>query len=311
MLHPPQKIEEITGPSFRTANLQASIPNFADKLGFASCNLVSQNLCAEILNLPYGSVIGDLDGLDPVSTIEQLKTALKSERKALHAVYTELEEERSASAVAANQTMAMINRLQEEKAAMQMEALQHQRMMDEQPKYDQEVLQLLNELLVKREKERQELEKELEVYKKRVLEFEAKEKDSDALSIDLNQEAKEDEGFYAHQESTPADETNGKHQILSSMGKSLLPLFDDAISDENGDVAHENGFFYSNGVHHDLDITGDYDLQNNKSVALEEELDCLHERLQALEADREFLNYCIKLKIARIFGFIFLRKIMG
>nr|GMC87699.1 myosin-binding protein 2 [Ipomoea batatas] len=73
----------------------------------------------------YGSVIGDLDGLDPVSTIERLKTALKSERKALHAVYTELEEERSASAVAANQTMAMINRLQEEKGAMQMEALQY------------------------------------------------------------------------------------------------------------------------------------------------------------------------------------------
>nr|GMD84143.1 disease resistance protein RPM1-like [Ipomoea batatas] len=39
------------------------------------------------------------------------------------------------------------------------------------------------------------------------------------------------------------------------------------------------------------DITGDYDLQNNKRVAVEEELDCLQERLQALEADREFLNY--------------------
>ncbi|XP_019164937.1 PREDICTED: myosin-binding protein 2 [Ipomoea nil] len=322
-----------------------------------------------------GSVIGDLDGLDPVSSIERLKTALKSERKALHALYTELEEERSASAVAANQTMAMINRLQEEKASMQMEALQYQRMMDEQSEYDQEALQLLNELMVKREKERQELEKELEVYRKRVLEFEAKERvavlkrskdngsarsafssascsngeeDSDGLSIDLNQEAK-DESFYAHQESsTPADdvlnledsladfegermaileqlkvleeklitmdyedskgeinghsngyakEMNGKHQILSSMGKSLLPLFDDALSDdENGDVApHENGF-YSNGVVHDSDITtGDYDdLQNNnKRVAVEEELDCLHERLQALEADREFLKHCI------------------
>nr|GMD84029.1 myosin-binding protein 2-like [Ipomoea batatas] len=94
-----------------------------------------------------------------------------------------------------------------------------------------------------------------------------------------------------------AKETNDKHQILSSMGKSLLPLFDDDISDENGDVAHENEFFYSNGVHHDSDITGDYDLQNNKRVVVEEELDCLHERLQALEADREFLNYCIKLRL--------------
>nr|GLL27303.1 myosin-binding protein 2 [Ipomoea trifida] len=94
-----------------------------------------------------------------------------------------------------------------------------------------------------------------------------------------------------------AKETNGKHQILSSMGKSLLPLFDDDISDENGDVAHENEFFYSNGVHHDSNITGDYDLQNNKRVVVEEELDCLHERLQALEVDREFLNYCFKLRL--------------
>nr|GMD78246.1 myosin-binding protein 2 [Ipomoea batatas] len=318
-----------------------------------------------------GSVIGDLDGLDLVSMIERLKTTLKSERKALHAVYTELEEERSASAVATNQTMAMINRLQEEKAAMQMEALQYQRMMDEQSEYDQEALQLLNELMVKREKEKQELEKELEVHRKSVLEFDAKEKVVmfKRSKDGSDRKTKEDESFYAHQESTPADEvlnfedsladfegkrmaileqlkvleeklitmdyeevgemedlkageinghangfakeTNSKHQILSSMGKSLLPLFDDAISDENGDVAHKNGFFYSKGVHHDSEITGDYDLQNNKRVAVEEELDCLHERLQALEADREFLNYCIKLKIARIFGLIFMRKIMG
>ncbi|KAK6926045.1 GTD-binding domain [Dillenia turbinata] len=40
--------------------------------------------------------------------------------------------ERSASAIAANNTNAMITRLQAEKAAVQMEALQYQRMMEEQ-----------------------------------------------------------------------------------------------------------------------------------------------------------------------------------
>lgn len=39
-------------------------------------------------------------------------------------LYDELEEERSASKIAANQTLAMINRLQKEKATIQMEALQ-------------------------------------------------------------------------------------------------------------------------------------------------------------------------------------------
>ncbi|KAF7816462.1 myosin-binding protein 3-like [Senna tora] len=141
------------------------------------------------------------EGGDPVVTIELLKTALKTERKVLSDLYQELEEERSASAVAANQTMAMITRLQEEKAAMQMEALQYQRVMEEQTEYDQEALQLLNELMTKREKEKQELEKELEEFKQKVLAYEAKEKlrtcsnnrDSDDLSIDLNKEAREEE----------------------------------------------------------------------------------------------------------------------
>ncbi|KAJ6982061.1 hypothetical protein NC653_025231 [Populus alba x Populus x berolinensis] len=106
-----------------------------------------------------GSIISDIDVGDGVLTMEKLKSALRAERKTLSALYAELEEERSASAVAASQTMAMINRLQEEKAAMQMEAFQYQRMMEEQSEYDQEALQLLSELVVKREKEKAELEK--------------------------------------------------------------------------------------------------------------------------------------------------------
>ncbi|THU50188.1 hypothetical protein C4D60_Mb06t17470 [Musa balbisiana] len=122
-----------------------------------------------------GSVASEFEGCETLA-VDQLKAALKAERKALSALYAELEEERSAAAIAANQTMAMITRLQEEKAAMQMEALQYQRMMDEQSEYDQEALELLNELMIKREREKQDLEKELEVYRKKVLHYEAKER---------------------------------------------------------------------------------------------------------------------------------------
>ncbi|ONK75168.1 uncharacterized protein A4U43_C03F14060 [Asparagus officinalis] len=94
-----------------------------------------------------GSVASEIDG-NGILTVDQLKAALRAERKALSALYMELEEERSASAIAANQTMAMITRLQEEKAAMQMEALQYQRMMEEQSEYDQEALQLLKSITV-------------------------------------------------------------------------------------------------------------------------------------------------------------------
>ncbi|KAL5218029.1 hypothetical protein ABZP36_018713 [Zizania latifolia] len=122
-----------------------------------------------------GSVASEMELSEP-STIDQLKSALQAERKALGALYAELEEERSAAAIATNQTMAMINRLQEEKAAMQMEALQYQRMMEEQSEYDQEALQLLNELVTKREREKHELERELDLCRQKVMHYEDKER---------------------------------------------------------------------------------------------------------------------------------------
>ena len=90
--------------------------------------------------------------------------------------------------------------------------------MEEQSEYDQEALQLLNELMMKREKEKLELEKELEVYRKKVHEKMmmsrrdgsmrsrtsspscSNAEDSDGLSIDLNHEAKEENRFYSHQD---------------------------------------------------------------------------------------------------------------
>ncbi|MBA0828552.1 hypothetical protein Goarm_013219, partial [Gossypium armourianum] len=346
-----------------------------------------------------GSVFSDIECGDGVLTVEKLKSALKAERKALNDLYTELEEERSASAVAAHQTMAMINRLQEEKAAMQMEALQYQRMMEEQSEYDQEALQLLNELMVKREKEKAELEKELEIYRRRVQDYETREKmimlrrrkddgtrsatsgtcsnaeDSDSPSVDLNQEPKEEDSFGNHQEdsrqNTPADavlyleeslasfeeerlsileqlkvleekmvslndeelhfedvksiellyeengngfygisdftyETNGvtnghfegangKHhqekKLMAANAKRLLPLFDAADAEiEDGLLnGHGNGF---DSVVFQQNSPANSELESKK-LAIEEEVDHVYERLQALEADREFLKHCI------------------
>jgi predicted nucleic acid-binding Zn-ribbon protein len=57
---------------------------------------------------------------------------------------------------------------------MQMEAIQYQRLMEEQSEYDQEALQRLNEQVVKREKEKQDLERELELYRHKVHLYEVK-----------------------------------------------------------------------------------------------------------------------------------------
>lgn len=138
------------------------------KLLFLSKNDYAAAEDARDVSIP----VSDTDGDDPIRTIERLKETVRSEQEALRGLYAELEEERSASAIAANQTMAMITRLQEEKAKVQMEALQYQRMMEEQAEYDQEALQLLNHLMVKREKEKEELQRELDVFKAKVLQYE-------------------------------------------------------------------------------------------------------------------------------------------
>lgn len=96
-----------------------------------------------------------------------LKRQVRLDRKSLMELYMELDEERSASAVAANNAMAMITRLQAEKAAVQMEALQYQRMMEEQAEYDQEALQVMKDLVLKREEEIKVLEAEMDTYRER------------------------------------------------------------------------------------------------------------------------------------------------
>ncbi|CAI0399070.1 unnamed protein product [Linum tenue] len=90
---------------------------------------------------------------------------VRLDRKSLMELYMELDEERNASAVAANNAMAMITRLQAEKAAVQMEALQYQRMMEEQAEYDEEAIQLLRDDLKKKDRHVKYLENEIEAYR--------------------------------------------------------------------------------------------------------------------------------------------------
>lgn len=111
-----------------------------------------------------GSIVSEIEGESPV---ERLKRQVDHDRKLMSALYKELEEERNASAVAASQALAMITRLQEEKAALHMEALQYLRMMDEQSEYETEALQKANNLLAEKEKEIEDLEAKLEFYRRK------------------------------------------------------------------------------------------------------------------------------------------------
>ncbi|KVH96212.1 Zein-binding domain-containing protein [Cynara cardunculus var. scolymus] len=292
-----------------------------------------------------GSVMSEIDGGDPTTTVEKLKSALKAERKALHALYAELEAERGASAVAASETMAMINRLQEEKAAMQMDALHYQRMMEEQSEYDQEALQLLNDLMIKREKE-------LESYRKKVADYEVKERmrfsnstscshseDGDKMMIETNNESNGNRESRHHSIPVPNDSGSsflGLESSLTDFEKERLSILEQlkvlevklfALSDEEDphfadvrpieDFYDKNGELSGNGFNtidlaentlaplFDIGIKVDDkvtesngfhpdELENDKKrFEIEEEVDQVYERLQALEADREFLKHCV------------------
>ncbi|KAG0626180.1 hypothetical protein M758_2G108400 [Ceratodon purpureus] len=105
---------------------------------------------------------------DQYAKDQELLHALQSERETMAALYSELEEERNSSATAASEALAMISRLQEEKAAVQMESRQFQRMVMEKAMYDQEAIEVLKEILAKREEERIALEEEVRLYKDRL-----------------------------------------------------------------------------------------------------------------------------------------------
>ncbi|KAL6142854.1 hypothetical protein ACLB2K_061130 [Fragaria x ananassa] len=108
------------------------------------------------------STVSEIEG---ESVLDRLKRQVEYDKKIVASLYKELEEERSASAIASDQAMAMITRLQEEKAALHMEALQCVRMMEEQAEYDNEALSKIDDLLAEKEKEVQDLEAELEFYR--------------------------------------------------------------------------------------------------------------------------------------------------
>lgn len=107
-------------------------------------------------------------GGDENNKIRILEQALERECAAQAALHVELEKERSAAASAADEAMAMILRLQEEKASIEMESRQYQRIIEEKSAYDDEEMDILQEILMRREREKLFLEKEVEAYREMV-----------------------------------------------------------------------------------------------------------------------------------------------
>ncbi|CAI0473644.1 unnamed protein product [Linum tenue] len=92
-----------------------------------------------------------------------LRRLVRNERRRAVGAQLELEKERMAAASAADEAMAMILRLQNEKSSSEMDAKQYRRVAEQKQEYDREVIQSLQWIIMKHEYERSLLEEKLEL----------------------------------------------------------------------------------------------------------------------------------------------------
>ncbi|KAJ0989840.1 hypothetical protein J5N97_008196 [Dioscorea zingiberensis] len=107
--------------------------------------------------------------MDEGDQIRVLKEALCKQCLLMRKLYIELEEEREASATAANETLSMILRLQVEKAEEKMEACQYKKLTEEKMRQNEESLAILEEIIHQKEMEITFLKHQVQFLKQRLL----------------------------------------------------------------------------------------------------------------------------------------------
>ncbi|KAK3165603.1 hypothetical protein QOZ80_1AG0035320 [Eleusine coracana subsp. coracana] len=249
------------------------------------------------------SIVSEMEG---ESTIDRLRRQIDLDRKSIHLLCRELEEERNASAIAASQALAMITKLQDEKAAMQMEASHYQRMMEEQAEYDGEALAKANELLAEREQQIEELETELENCRQQFgtghFRFEqentnaglVEEGNHDVPMINTPRGSNslvsfEDERAYIEQCLTKLEQ---KLQSYSNNSTSADVLSSDTLEDDLSrkvSTAEDDSLDHQ-GSKEEGSSTISWEVNLTK---VQEEIATLNRRLKTLEGDRNFLEHSI------------------
>ncbi|CAK8530356.1 unnamed protein product [Lathyrus sativus] len=108
---------------------------------------------------------------DEVFDVMSLRKLVKMERQRYAAACAEIDKERVAASSAAEEAMAMILRLQNEKSSVEIEANQFRRMVEERQEYDREVIESLRWNIVELESQKIFLEEQLGIFKERLGDF--------------------------------------------------------------------------------------------------------------------------------------------
>ncbi|KAJ6697441.1 hypothetical protein OIU85_003781 [Salix viminalis] len=272
-----------------------------------------------------GSIVSEIEG---ESEIDRLKRQVEHDKKVLSALYKELEEEKNASTIAVNQAMAMITRIQEEKATLHMESLQCLRMMEEQAEYDMEALQKTNDLLAEKEKEVQDLEEELEFYRSKfsnevIFGTPFSDRKATGSRADPSEAGCEEDSAGTSRNSFKEKQVEGSNKNIITGNSSSLFEFEDEqsyITQSLKKLKRKLHLFSNNGLSlesinkYSGDKENDSREQNSevgveqnggaeeKSSSSHQELDLdslvnevsgLSQKLEALEADQNFLEHSI------------------
>ncbi|KAK2383434.1 hypothetical protein P8452_38562 [Trifolium repens] len=108
---------------------------------------------------------------DTVFDIKKLRKLVKIQRKKANVAVAELEQEQTAASSSAEEAMAMIHRLQNEKSAAEIQANQFRRMAEQKLEYDDEVIESLQWTITRHESHRSVLEEQLRVYREELKQF--------------------------------------------------------------------------------------------------------------------------------------------
>jgi hypothetical protein len=103
--------------------------------------------------------------------VTALRRLVKIERLRADMAHAELEKERMASASAADEAMAMILRLQNEKSSTEIEAKQYRQLAEQKQEFLQEVIESLQWDIINLEHERSEMEENLRLYREKLRQY--------------------------------------------------------------------------------------------------------------------------------------------
>lgn len=107
----------------------------------------------------------NIDSKTAVETNTALKEALCAQQRLLQKLYNELDVEREASATAASEALAMILRLQGEKASIKMEAEQYKRLAEEKMYHAEESMEIFEDFIHQKEMEIASLDYQVQAYR--------------------------------------------------------------------------------------------------------------------------------------------------